>query len=204
LAELYLLQERWSELKTTLTALGPHAPHDAAVLRARMSLARKEFAAARQLLEHTLRQAPQLVTAQVILSHVLLQSGDESAAEPLLRRIVELDPGQAESWRNLAVFYHRRGRLREAIAAAKAGCLHCPNDANLLLLHGVLLHDGGDAINAETCLLRVLETDSGDVPSRQRRVTARQHLIALYRGLARQREADAHSRALAAEAPALA
>ncbi len=197
LAELYLRQERWPELEAILAELVPHAPVDAAVLQARMNLARKDFAAARQLLEVVLRQAPQLLPANVILSHVLLQSGDEIAAEPQLRRIVEIDPGQAESWRNLAVLYRRTGRLREAIAAAKAGCLHCPHDADLLLLQGALLREGGDLVNAETCLLRVLEmTAAGQV-----RITARQHLIALYRDLGRHREAEAHSRALAAELP---
>src|SRR5579884_2189020 len=92
----------------------------------RTDLARKNFAAARQLLEDVIQKAPQFLTAHVILSHVLLQSGDERAAEPQLRRIVAIDPGQAESWRNLAVLYRRSRRLREAIAAAKAGCLYCP------------------------------------------------------------------------------
>jgi tetratricopeptide (TPR) repeat protein len=201
LAELYLNQERWAEMEILLAELEPHGPLDVALLRSRMFLARKEFAAARQLLEEVLRQAPQLVTAQVILSHVLLQSGDESAAEPLLRRIVEVDPTQAESWRNLAVFYRRRNRLREAIAAAKAGCFHCPNDVSLLLLHGVLLHEGGDVLNAETCFLRVLETDGNDAAARQRRATARRHLISLYGEMGRAREAEAHRRALAAESP---
>jgi tetratricopeptide (TPR) repeat protein len=201
LAEVYLRQERWPDLETILAELEPHARLDAAVLRARMNLARQDFATARQLLEDVIRQAPQLLPAHVILSHVLLQSGDERAAEPQLRRIVELDPGQAESWKNLAVLYRRTQRLREAIAAAKAGCLHCPNDVDLLLLQGALLHEGGDALNAESCLLRVLEMATGDGAARQRRTTARQHLIALYRGLGRHREAEAHSRALAAESP---
>jgi tetratricopeptide (TPR) repeat protein len=192
LAELYLRQERWPELDTLLAELEPYASLDAAVLRARMNLARREFAAARQLLEDVLRQAPHHLPAHMILSHVLLQSGDEHAAEPQLRRIVETDPRQGESWRNLAVLYRRTGRLREAIAAAKAGCLHCPHDTDLLLLQGALLCEGGDAINAEICLLRVLEM-AGNA------VAARQHLIALYRGLGRHREADAHSRALTAE-----
>ncbi|HTU92816.1 MAG TPA: glycosyltransferase [Gemmataceae bacterium] len=201
LAELYLRQERWPEMEKTLAELEPHAPLDAAVLRARMNLARREFAAARQLLESTIRQAPHILTGHIILSHVLLQSGDEIAAEPQLRRIVELDPGQAESWRNLAVLYQRTGRLREGIAAARAGCLHCPNDAHLLLLQGDLLCKGGDWINAETCLLRVLELATSEAAGRQLRAMARQQLIALYRGLGRHREAEAHNRALAAEAP---
>lgn len=135
---MYLRQARWPELETTLAALAPHAPPDATVLHARMKLARKEFAAARQVLEDVLRQAPQLLAAQVILSHVLLQSGDETGAEPLLRRIVEMDPGQAESWRNLAVLYRSRNRLPKAVAATHSSRLHCPLDADLLL-HGVLL-----------------------------------------------------------------
>jgi tetratricopeptide (TPR) repeat protein len=201
LAELYLRQERWPETETLLAELQLHAPLDTAVLQARMNLARQDFATARQLLEDVIQKAPQFLTAHVILSHVLLQSGDERAAEPQLRRIVEMDPGQAESWRNLAVLYRRSQRLREAIAAAKAGCLYCPHDADLLLLQGTLLHEGGDALNAETCLLRVLELATGNGTAHRLQTTARQHLIALYRGLGRHREAEAHSRALVAESP---
>src|SRR5579875_139278 len=201
LAELYLQQERWSELESLLAELQAHAPLDASLLHARMDLAQKKFGDARRLLEEVLRQAPQHLLAHILLSHVLLQASDETAAEPQLRRIVELDSSQAESWRNLAVLYRRTGRLREAIAAARAGCLHCPQDAHLLLLHGALLQDGGDVLNAETCLLRVLELAGDAVATRSLRLTARQHLIALYRGLGRHREADAQHRALAAESP---
>lgn len=203
LAELYLQQSRWPELETLLTELAPHAPLDDAVLRARLHLARKEYDTARPLLDDVISQAPQIIAPYVILSHGLLQGGDENAAEPLLRRIVEMDAGQAESWRNLAVLYRRRHRLREAIAAAQAGRLHCPHDADLLLLHGVLLHEGGDALNAETCLLGVLESEASDGTAQHRRTTARQHLISLYRFLDRHREADAHKRTLAVEAPEL-
>ena len=59
----------------------------------------------------------------------------------------------------------RQGRLREAIAVAQSGRVHCPGDSDLLLLHGVLLAEAGDAVNAETCLLRLLETDTGDGPA---------------------------------------
>src|SRR5690349_16408858 len=98
LAELYLHQARWPELETPLTELErqPQTALAAAVLRARAHLARRDFAAARHLLEDAIRQAPQALAPQVVLSHVLLQSGDESAAEPLLRHIVGRDPGQAE------------------------------------------------------------------------------------------------------------
>lgn len=203
LAELHLHQERWPELETLLAELErqPQTALEAGVLRARVNLARRDFDTARRLLEDAIRQAPHALTAQIVLSHVLLQSGDESAAEPLLRHIVGRDPRQAESWRNLAVLFHRRGRLREAIAAAQSGRLHCPRDGELLLLHAVLLREGGDGINAETCLLELLEMDSGDATARPRRATARHHLALIYRDMGRVREAAAHWRALLAETP---
>lgn len=204
LAELYVRQERWPELEPLLAELESHSPNEAAVLRARRHLAGKEFDAARQRLEDVLRQAPQFLKAHVLLSHVLLQSGDETAAEPQLHRIVQLDPAQGESWRNLAVLYRRQKRVREATLAAQAGRLHCPDDADLQLLQGILLCDSGDAINGETCLLSVLEKDASAADTRQRRVAARQRLIGLYRHLGRHREADAHLNTLAVEAPELA
>lgn len=201
LAELYLRQERWPELETLLAVLEPQAPVDAAVFRARMHLARKEFALARQLLENVLPQAPHAITANVFLSHVLLQAGDESTAEPLLQRIVRLDPGQADSWRNLIVLYRRQNRLPEAIAAARTGCWHCAHDADLLLLQGALLQEGGDWSNAESCLLRVIEMGGSDGSARQRQATARHRLASMYRRMGRVREAVAHWRALLAESP---
>lgn len=198
LAELYLHQARWPELEPLLAELErqPHTALQAAVLRARVYLARRDFAAARRLLEDVIRQTPQALTAQIVLSHVLLQSGDEAAAEPLLRHIVGRDQGQAESWRNLAVLFHRRGRLREAIAAAQSGRLHCPRDGELMLLHAVLLRESGDGINAEACLLELLEMDGGDAAARPRCATARHNLALVYRDMGRVREAAAHWRAL--------
>jgi tetratricopeptide (TPR) repeat protein len=203
LAELYLQQQRWPELETILAELErePQTILESAVLRARAALARRDFAAARRLLEDTIRQAPQTLTPYVLLSHVLLQAGDETAAEPMLRHIVEHAPGQAESWRNLTVLYRRQGRLREALAAAQSGRLHCPDDGDLLLLHAVLLREGGDLLNAEACLLQLLESEGGDGPARQRRATARHQLAGIYRDLGRSREAAAHERALLAECP---
>ena len=203
LAELHLQQARWADFEQCLAELErePQAALDAAVLRARFHLAHKDFSAARQRLEEIIRQAPQALMPFIYLSHVLLQSGQEPAAEPLLRRIVERDPGQGESWRNLAVLYRRGGRMAEALAAARSGCLHCPHDLDLLLLHGVLLVEAGDALNAENCLLQLLERDSGDGLSRRRRATARHNLGLIYRALGRRSEAMAHWRAALMEAP---
>jgi tetratricopeptide (TPR) repeat protein len=203
LAELALQQGRWPELEPLVAELErqPPAAIEAAVIRARGRLAQKDFAAARQLLEDVIRQAPQVLMPCIYLSHVFLQSGDEAAAEPLLRRIVETDPGQGESWRNLAVLYRRRGRMPEALAAARAACLHCPHDPDLRLLYGVLLVEAGDVLNAETCLLQLVAKDSGDGTARRRRATARHNLGLIYRSLDRRKEAVAQWRASLADVP---
>jgi tetratricopeptide (TPR) repeat protein len=154
------------------------------------------------VLEEAIRHAPQDLRPWLVLSHVLLQAGDEKGAEPLLRHILEADPTQAESWRNLAVLCRHQGRLREALAATQAGKLHCGDDGDLLLLHAVLLREGGDEVNAETCLLRLLEREVGEGPAvRRRRLAARRELALLLRSLGRLPEAVAQWRALLTEEP---
>ncbi len=124
LAELFLAQQRWPELDQAADQLGAGAgePVAAGVLRARGQLARHEFTAARQTLEAALAQAPAAVPPRVLLSHVFLQEGkDPAAAEQALRAVLERDPQQAESWRNLAVLLRRQGRLHEAESACQSG-----------------------------------------------------------------------------------
>ncbi len=168
----------------------------------RALLARKEFAAARHILEGVLAHSPEALKPRVILSHVMLQSGDEDAAEPLMRQIVAADPTQVESWRNLSILLRRRGRLSEAAAAAREGLGHCPGDPELLLNHGVFLRECGQAAEAEACLLRVLESAVGS-DARRRGWQARHNLALLYRGQRRLHEAAAQWRALLTEDPSL-
>jgi len=196
---LYLRLERWPELEKIVAELEQHAPLDAAIMRARMLLAHNEFAAARHLLDEILRQEPDELRAKVMLSYLLVLSGDDAAAEPLLRRIVELDPGDAGSWRNLVALYRRQERLAEALSAVQSARLRCPLDPDLLMLHGILLFKTGDWINAEKLLLSVLEREGHDKAAQERRHAVHTHLILLYRRLGRRYEADVHLRALAAD-----
>jgi tetratricopeptide (TPR) repeat protein len=205
LGELYLQQERWSQLEQVVAQLQryPEMGGEAAVLQARACLARREFAAARQLLEGILARDPAALKPCVILSHVLLQSGAEDVAEPLLRSIVQLDPTQAESWRNLAVLLGRRGKLHEAVEIAQAGRQHCPHDPDLLLCYGIFLRESGELAKAETCILAVLEAPASDGAARQRAWRARHNLALVYREQNRLHEAAAQWRALLAENPDL-
>ena len=113
LAELYLDQRRWPELERTTHQLGNglRSPVEAAVFRARAHLARREFAAARRLLEETITRAPRDLWPRVILTHVLLQEGkDLDAAEAALESVLQLDPENREARRNLGVLRQQRAQ----------------------------------------------------------------------------------------------
>jgi tetratricopeptide (TPR) repeat protein len=106
LADLALAQGHWPALEEVAGRLeaGPCGGLEAAVLRARACLARREFGAARRLLEGAIAAAPRAVWPRVVLSHVLLQEGqDWVAAERSLCDVLALEPGHAEARRNLAV-----------------------------------------------------------------------------------------------------
>jgi tetratricopeptide (TPR) repeat protein len=209
LGELYLARGRWDDLERAAAALAarPATATEAAVLRARGRLARKEFAAARGLLAEVIAADPRALGPRVILTHVLLQEGaDPAEAERALRAVLDLDPRQAESWRNLALLFRHHGRLMDAIEACRAGRFHRPDEPDLLLLLGLLLHEGGDAAGAEACFVQLLEEDSpagGAAAARDRRAAARRRLAALARGRGRPAEAEAHWRAALAERPDL-
>ncbi len=138
LAELYLGQQRWVELEGVIEQMQgrPEWAADAAVLRARRHLAKKEFGAARSILEELIRQAPDALPPRFYLTHVLLQEGkDWEAAERALRDLLAIDPQRAQAWHNLATLLRRQNRHREALEVCAVGCKHCPTDPNLAALH---------------------------------------------------------------------
>ncbi len=124
LAELALERGDWAALDDEAAKLESDcaAATEAAVLRARGELARKEFAAARQRLEAAIAAAPAALWPRVVLSHVLLQQGaDEPAAERALQDVLEIDPNHKEARHNLGVLLSERERRRASVDAVFAG-----------------------------------------------------------------------------------
>src|SRR5205823_5057293 len=114
------------------------------------------------LLEEVVAADPGVLRSLVLLTHALLQEGrDPSAAEAALRRVLQLDPRQGESWRNLAILLRRQGRWPEALAACRSGLGNCPRDTDLLLLQAITLRELGDVREAERCLLALLQAPRG-------------------------------------------
>lgn len=126
LGELYLSLNRYSEAEQALSRLDELQATDfvgAVVLRARLHLARREFAPARRVLEERIGPDSSDPLLWVVLSHVLLQDGtDLDAAERALRRIIELDENNVEARRNLTTLLQQRAAAAEKEASfAEAG-----------------------------------------------------------------------------------
>jgi Tfp pilus assembly protein PilF len=113
LGELCLKRQRWHELDDVLRRLEGDGTDgssvEAAVLRARGYLERKEFAAARWTLTEVLETHPRELQPRVILSHVLLQEGrDMVAAEKALCDVLAIDPNHREASHNLEILQLRK------------------------------------------------------------------------------------------------
>ncbi len=97
------------EAARRLDALPGAGPLEAALLRGRDLLARREFDAARALLEGAAARFPKEVAPRVVLTHVLLRQGaDPDAAERALRDVLSLAPDHAEARHNLDLLLKER------------------------------------------------------------------------------------------------
>ena len=121
LGELYLGQGRLHDLDRVIAGLergaNGYTSVEVPILRARRHMARREFSAARDVLEEVIRRKPDAVYLWVILSHALLQEGkDWQRAEEALRTVLRLDPNNAEARNNLALLLADQEERLAAVA----------------------------------------------------------------------------------------
>ncbi|MBV9123425.1 MAG: tetratricopeptide repeat protein, partial [Planctomycetes bacterium] len=112
LTDLLLSQGRYQEVEEMARRLDqePARILEAALIRGRLYLARREFATARALLEDLIPKYPQAVWLRVVLSHVLLREDrDPAATERALRGVLALDPANAQARDNLAQLLRQAG-----------------------------------------------------------------------------------------------
>jgi tetratricopeptide (TPR) repeat protein len=105
LGELYLAQGRSDEVEGLARRLevGPTCTLPAAMVRARLDLARREFAAARDRLERCITQAPHALWPREMLCEVLAAEGVEpGAVAQALREVLLLNPNHVQARRQLA------------------------------------------------------------------------------------------------------
>jgi glycosyltransferase involved in cell wall biosynthesis len=106
LGDFYLAQQRWEDLERLVRRLetDPQRVLDAAVLRARGLMARREFTQARKILEDVIAREPRALWPRVALSHVLLTEGrDWAAAAKALDDVLALEPAHTEARHNRAL-----------------------------------------------------------------------------------------------------
>jgi tetratricopeptide (TPR) repeat protein len=103
LADLYLAQGRTTEIEQAVARLGPGHRLIVAVVRARLQVARRDFGAARQLLEEMIAEVPSSLWPRLLLGQMLVRQGsDLPAAARVLREVLKLDPHQEQARQFLA------------------------------------------------------------------------------------------------------
>jgi tetratricopeptide (TPR) repeat protein len=111
LGEFYLVQGRSKDVEAIIDRLQNLNSIWATALLARKHMAQRDFNLARKILEEAISRTSQETVLWVMLSHALLQGEDWSAAEKVLRKILELDPSNAEAQNNLTALLHRQNAL---------------------------------------------------------------------------------------------
>ena len=124
LGDLYISQARWANLDNVLLRLDARS-EEAVGLRARGLMGRKEYRAARELLEEAIARFPDRVYLRTLLSHALLQEGrDWEAAEKAVRAVLALDSDNAGAKANLAALLKQNGGFTEVQPSKPS--LPCP------------------------------------------------------------------------------
>ncbi len=90
-------------------------------------------------------------------------TGDDEAAEAVLRDLVGAQPDFGAAWHNLAMVLHSRHAVDEAVAAARRSVSLRPDDPGALLLLAKLLREQGRLLAARATLARAEELAPDDV-----------------------------------------
>jgi predicted Zn-dependent protease len=112
-------EEAVSELLRTLR-LDPTFP-GAHLHLARLHHRRKELFEARRHLRGELLLKPEEPAILLSLANLLMDTGEIRLASATLKRLVQIDPGNARAWINLAVAQFSRDRYADGIDAHGAG-----------------------------------------------------------------------------------
>ncbi len=103
---MWLNHGRWQEVQQLAAQLqaDPRTSIDGALLKARSLMVRKEFPAARKLIEETIARAPKAQWPRELLAHMLLMEGrDMPALVQALRDVLALDPTNNFALQNLPI-----------------------------------------------------------------------------------------------------
>ncbi len=125
-------------------------------------------AEARALLERLLAKGPGSARTHENLSFLAIQGERFAAARDHARKALDLDPGLASSWNNLAIALYNLDSGREAVAAWQRALELAPGDLDARLNLGLVQAQLGDTA-ARATLTRFLEAAPSPAYDAQRR-----------------------------------
>ena len=140
-------------------AAGPESPA-AMLARAQAELASGNCAAAEATCRAVLARFPDDTAAWNQLGEALRASAP-AEAEAAWRRVLEIDPGNAEARFHLGNLFRDRGDVHEAMIEYELALAAAPGHAGLLNNFGLALEATGDRDRAEACYREVLAADPG-------------------------------------------
>jgi tetratricopeptide (TPR) repeat protein len=110
------------------------------LLRARLALRARSFAAARDHADYAQALHPGLAAADAISGEVAFRTGDLAAAERAYRRAADVAGPQPAAWAGLAAVALRRGELAEAIECSLQAVEQAPSVASTHYRLGLALY----------------------------------------------------------------
>jgi tetratricopeptide (TPR) repeat protein len=154
---------------------------------------RGDFQACRELAERGLSEQP----ADVNLLRLAGKSGAEldlADAVDYLSKAVDLEPGNADAWRELGDALLNEGRLKDATGAFRRAVELRPNDVGSLVQLAHTAYAAGDPEDAIGAIRQAVERDPNSLG-------ARRALLEIYRAAKRPEEALAAAEELAESDP---
>jgi predicted CXXCH cytochrome family protein len=121
-----------------------------------LALARGRIGDARIYYQKALALDPTFAPAAVSLANIARASGDEKAAEELLRKSLARNAESAPLHHALGLALIRQKRTGEAISELQKAAETAPEEARFAYVHGVALHDTGEPQKAREALARAL------------------------------------------------
>ncbi|MEX0809815.1 MAG: tetratricopeptide repeat protein [Dongiaceae bacterium] len=107
------------------------------------------------LCDRTLAHEPDNARLLHLRAVIAIALGDVAMAEALLRRVIALDPADAQAQQNLGAVLATAARLDEAIEHFEAASRLTPDDAGMLANYGRALRQLGRRGEAETAFRRI-------------------------------------------------
>jgi uncharacterized protein (TIGR03790 family) len=137
------------------------------VVRSQTLLEHSDSAGARRALEEGLKLAPRAVSLMVVLAQLEEQAGEDDAAIPRYRRVLELQPGNVVALNNLAfALAVRHNAAAEALPLARHAATVAPRSASVLDTLGWVEHLVGNDAEAARLLGQAVQLEPGQAEIR--------------------------------------